>query len=76
MRQKDQGDHMSYDEMDSVELRAELDEWTQRTIQWADDIAESVEYQDFWRAIFMLHGYKQARMKMKQIRHAMRIGVA
>lgn len=66
----------AYEDLDAVELRAELDDWTARTIQWADDLAQAVEHQDFWRAIFLLHGYKQARMQVRKIRHIQQIGVA
>lgn len=66
----------AYEDLDAVELRAELEDWTQRALQWADDIAQAVEHQDFWRAVFMLHGYKQARLQVRRIKHAQQIGVA
>lgn len=65
-----------YEDMDAVTLRAELDDWTQMALQWADDLAQAIEAQDFWRAVFMTHAYKQARNQVKRIRHFMQIGVA
>lgn len=66
----------AYEDLDAAELRAKLDDWTHRTLKWADDVAEAVEAQDLTRAWFMLHGYKQARMQMRKVRHAMQIGIA
>ena len=66
----------SYDQMDAVDLRAELDDWTQKTIQWADDLADAIDAQDFWRAVFMCHAYRQARAQMRRIKALLQIGVA
>lgn len=66
----------AYEDMDAAELRCELDDWTQRTLKWADDLCGAIEAQDFWRAVLMTHGYKQARNQVKRIRHFMQIGVA
>lgn len=67
---------MSYEDMDSVELRGELDDWTAKTIQWADDLADAIEAQDFWRAVFMCHAYRQARAQMRRIKGFLQMGVA
>lgn len=65
-----------YEDMDAVELRAELDEWTAKTIQWADDLVNAIDGLDIIQAAFMAHAYKQARMQVRKIRHAMQLGVA
>lgn len=67
---------MAYEDLDAAELRAELDDWTQRTIQWADDLVTAIDALDVVQAAFMAHAYKQARMQMRKIRHAMQLGVA
>jgi hypothetical protein len=67
---------MTYEDMDAVELRHELDDWTARSIQWADDVANAVEAQDIIRAAFITHAYRQARMQMRRIKRCLEIGVA
>lgn len=64
------------DSLDTTDLRAELDDWTARTLQWADDLAQAIEAQDFWRAVFMCHAYKQARWQVRKIKHLLKLGVA
>ena len=59
---------MTYEDMDAADLRAELDDWTQRTLQWADDLAQAIEAQDFWRAVFMTHAYRQARSQQRRLK--------
>lgn len=66
----------AYEDLDAAELRAELEDWTQKTLQWADDLADAIEAQDFWRAVFMCHAYRQARTQMRKIRHFLSIGIA
>lgn len=66
----------AYEDLDAVELRAQLDNWTARTIQWADDLANAIEAQDIIRAAFMCHAYRQARMQMRKIKHCLELGVA
>ena len=61
--------------MDAVELRSELDELTQKTLQWADDLADAIDAQDFWRAVFMCHAYRQARWQMRRIKHFLKVGI-
>ena len=65
-----------YDSMDAAELRAELDDWTQRTLTWADDLAQAIEAQDFWRAVFMCHAYRQARAQMKRLKRMLTVEAA
>lgn len=65
-----------YEDMDAVQLRHELDEWTQKTLDWADDLANAIDARDMIRAAFILHAYKQSRHQMRRIRHVMQIGVA
>jgi len=67
---------VNYEDLDAVELRAELDDWTARTIKWADDLANAIDGHDLIEAAFMVHGYRQARMQVKKIRHAMQVSVA
>ena len=66
----------SYQDLDATELRAELDEWTQRTMQWGDELSNAIDALDLYRAAFLNHAYKQARLQVRKIRHAMQIGVA
>lgn len=65
-----------YEELDASELRAELDDWTQRTLQWADDLAQSIEAQDFWRAVVMVHAYRQARGQMRRLKRFLTVEAA
>lgn len=65
-----------YNDMDAAELRAELDDWTARTLSWADELAQAIDAQDFWLAVHVLHAYKQARGQVRRIKYAMQIGVA
>lgn len=67
---------MPYDEMDVAGLRAELEDWTGKTLQWADDLAEAIEAQDFWRAVFMCHAYKQARSQQKRFKRLLTVEAA
>ena len=67
---------MTYEDMDAAELRAELEEWTRKTLQWADDLADAIDAQDLYRAVFMVHAYRQARWQMRRIRHFLKVGVA
>lgn len=67
---------MSYEDLDAAELRAELDDWTQKTLQWADDLADAIDAQDIIRAAFMVHAYRQARAQMRRIKHFLKIEVA
>ena len=65
-----------YEDMDAVQLRHELEEWTQKTLDWADDLANAIDAQDLIRAALVLHAYKQSRHQMRRIRHVMQIGIA
>lgn len=66
----------AYDDMDAAELRAELDEWTEKTLKWADDLVNAIDGQDIVHAAFMAHAYKQARWQMRKIKHRLKLGVA
>ena len=66
----------AYEDMDAAELRADLDDWTARCFQWADDLADAISAGDYWRAVALLHGYRQARNQVKKIRHFLQIGIA
>ena len=66
----------AYEDLDAAELRHELEDWTQRSIQWADDLANAIEAQDIIRAAFMCHAYRQARMQMKKLKKCLEIGIA
>ena len=65
-----------YEDMDVADLRAELDDWTQRTLQWADDLAQAIEAQDFWRAVFMCHAYRQARGQQRRVKRLLTVEAA
>ena len=65
-----------YEDMDAVQLRHELDIWTQKTLDWAEDLAQAIDAHDLFRAILITHAYKQARNQMRRIRKCMQMGVA
>lgn len=65
-----------YDAMDAHELRQELEEWTGRTLQWADDLVTAIDSQDIVTAALMAHAYKQARWQVRKIKHLLKLGVA
>lgn len=65
-----------YENMDAAELRAELEDWTQKTLQWADDLANAIDAQDLIRAAFMAHAYRQARAQLRKVKRALALGVA
>jgi len=67
---------VSYEDMDAFELRAELDDWTQRSIQWGDDLANAIEALDMIRAAAMVGAYRQARMQMRKLKRCLEIGTA
>ena len=67
---------MTYDDLDAVELRAELDRWTLNVLDQADLLSNAIDQQDMIRAAFINHAYKQAKMQLRKIRYAMQIGVA
>ena len=62
--------------MDAVELRAELERWMLNVIDQADLISDAIDAQNFIRASALNMNYKHAKSQLRQIRYAMRIGVA
>ena len=66
----------AYDDMDATELRAECERWTLNVLDQADLLSEAIDQQDLIRASFLNHRYKQAKSQLRQVRYAMRIGVA
>jgi len=66
----------AYEDLDAVELRHELDDWTARSIQWGDDLANAIEAQDMIWAAAMVGAYRQARMQMRKLKRCLEIGTA
>lgn len=66
----------AYEDMDAAQLRDELRDWTHRTVQWADDIAEALAVADYARAGGLLHAYSQARHQMRRIERILTLGIA
>ena len=67
---------MTYEDMDAVELRAELERWTLNVVDQADLLVDAIDAQDMIRAAFIAHRYKQAKWQLRKVRKAMQIGVA
>lgn len=65
-----------YEDMDITELRHELEDWTARSIQWADDLANAIEAGDLVWAGAMTSAYRQARWQMRKLKRCLEIRIA
>lgn len=65
-----------YEDLTAGELRDELDDWTRRSLQWADDLANAIEAGDFIRAALFVTAYRQSRLQMRKLRRILTVEAA